>query len=39
MKAKKILLHASIIRWYLQHDLKLIAVHQLVENEQGKSFS
>ena len=39
MKAKKILLHTSIICWYLQHDLKLIAVHEVVENEQGKSFS
>ena len=28
-----------MIRWYLQHGLRLTEVHQLVEYEQGKPFS
>ena len=38
MKAKKILLYTPFIKWYLQHGLRLIAVHQLVEYEQDKPF-
>ena len=39
MKAKKILLYTPLIKWYLQHGLRLTAVHQLVEYEPGKPFS
>ena len=39
MRAKKILLYTPLIKYYLQHDLKLTAVHQLVEYEPGKTFS
>ena len=39
MRAKKILLYTPLIKCYLQHDLKLTAVHQLVEYEPGKTFS
>ena len=38
MKAKMILLYTPMIRWYLQHGLRLTTVHQLVDYEQGKSF-
>ena len=31
MKARKILLCSPFIKWYLQHGLRLTAVHQLVE--------
>ena len=34
MKAKKIFLYTAMIRWYLQHGLRLTAIHQLIENEQ-----
>ena len=30
MKAKKILLYTPLIKWYLQHGLRLTVVHQLV---------
>ena len=39
MKAKKILLYTPLIEWYLQHGLKLTAVHQLIEYERGMPFS
>ena len=40
MKAKKIFLNTPLIKWwYLQHGLRLTAVHQLVEYEPGKPFS
>ena len=39
MKAKKILLYTSLIRWYLQYGLRLTAIHHLVEYEPGKPFS
>ena len=39
MKAKKILLYTPLIEWYLQHGLRLTAVHQLIEYEPGKPFS
>ena len=29
----------SLIKWYLQHDLKLTAVYPLVEYEPGKQLS
>ena len=38
-KAKKILLYTPLIEWYLQHGLRLTAVHQLMEYEQGMPFS
>ena len=38
MKAKKMLLY-TLIKWYLQHGLRLTAVHQLVEYKPGKPFS
>ena len=39
MKAKKILSHTPLIKWYLHHGLRLTAVHQLIEYEPGKPFS
>ena len=39
MRAKKIPLYIPLIKWYLQHGLRLTAVHQLVEYEPGKPFS
>ena len=39
MKAKKILLYTLLIEWYLQHGLRLTAVHQLIEYEPGMPFS
>ena len=39
MEAKKILLYTPLIKWYLDHGLRLTAVHQLVEYEPGKLFS
>ena len=39
MKAKKILLYTTLIEWYLQHGLKLTAVHQLIEYKPGMPFS
>ena len=39
MKTKKILLYTPLIKWYLQHGLRLTAVHQLVEYEPGKPIS
>ena len=38
IKAKKILLYTPLIKWYLQHGLRLTAVHRLVEYEPGKLF-
>ena len=39
MKAKRILLYAPLIEWYLQHGLSLTVVHQLIEYEPGMPFS
>ena len=39
MKTKKILLYTPVIEWYLQHGLRLTAVHQVTEYEPGMSFS
>ena len=39
MKAKKILLYTPLIEWYLQHGLRLAAVHQLIEYEPSIPFS
>ena len=39
MKAKKTLLYTPLIEWYLQHGLRLTAVHQLIEYEPGMSLS
>ena len=39
VRAKKIPLYTPLIKWYLQHGLRLTAVHQLVEYEPGKPFS
>ena len=33
-KAKETLLYKPLIEWYLQHGLRLAAVHQLIEYEQ-----
>ena len=38
-KAKKILLYTPLIERYLQHGLRLTAVHQLIEYEPGMPFS
>ena len=32
-------MYTPLIKWYLQHGLRLTAVHQLVEYEPGKLFS
>ena len=39
MKAKKILLYNPLIEWYLQHGLRLTAVHQVIEYKPGMPFS
>ena len=39
MMAKKILLYTPVIKWYLQHGLRLKAVYQMVEYEPGQPFS
>ena len=39
MKVRKILLYTPLIKWYLQHGLRLTAVHHLIEYEPGMSFS
>ena len=39
MKARKIFLYTPLIEWYLQHGLRLTAVHQLIEYKPGMSFS
>ena len=39
IKAKKILLYTPVTEWYLQHGLRLTAVHQLIEYEPGMPFS
>ena len=39
MKTKKILLYTPLIKWYLQHGLRLTTVHHLVGYEPGKPFS
>ena len=39
MKAKKILLYTPLIEWYLNHGLRLTAIHQLIEFEPGMPFS
>ena len=39
MIAKKILLYTPLIKWYLQHGLRLKAVYQMVEYELGQPFS
>ena len=39
MKTKKILFYTPLIEWYLQHGLRLTAVHQLIEYEPGMPFS
>ena len=38
MKARKIFLYTHLIGWYLQHGLRLTAVHQLIEYKPGMSF-
>ena len=39
MKAKKILFYMPLIEWYLQHGLRLTAVHQLIEYEPCMPFA
>ena len=39
LKAEKIPLCTPLIEWYLQHGLRLTAVHQLIEHKPGMSFS
>ena len=38
MKAGKILLYTPLIKWYLEHGLKITAIYQLIEYECGKPF-
>ena len=39
MKAKKILLYTPVIKWYLQHGLRLTEVYWLIEYKPGRPFS
>ena len=39
MKTEKILLYTPLIEWYLQHRLRLTAVHQLIDYEPGMPFA
>ena len=39
MRATKILLYTPVLEWYLQHGLRMTAVHQLIEYEPGMPFS
>ena len=39
VKAKEILLYTALIEWYLQHGLRLTAIHRLVEYEPGMPFA
>ena len=39
LKLKNIILHTTLIEWYLQHELRFTAVHQLAEYESGMPFS
>ena len=39
MRAKKILLYTTLIKWYLEHGLRLTAGHYVIEYEPGKPFS
>ena len=38
MKTKKILFYTPVLEWYLQHDLRFTAVHQLIEYKLGMPF-
>ena len=39
MKTRKVFLYTPLVEWYLQHGLRLTAVHQLIEYEPGMPFS
>ena len=38
MKAKKILLYTPLLKWYLEHGLKVTAYHQLLLYKPGRPF-
>ena len=38
MKTTNILLYTLLIKWYLQHDLRLTAVQKFIEYKSCKSF-
>ena len=38
MKAKKILLYTPLLKWYLEHGLKVTAYHQLILYKPGRPF-
>ncbi|XP_057292550.1 uncharacterized protein LOC130621260 [Hydractinia symbiolongicarpus] len=39
MKAKKILLYTPVLKWYLDHGLKVTAFHQFIKYKRGKPFA
>ncbi len=39
MKAKKILLYTPLLKWYLDHGLKVTAFHQFLRYKRGKPFA
>ena len=39
MRATKILLYTPVLEWYLQHGLRMTAVHQLIAYEHGMPLS
>ena len=39
MRTKRILLYTPLIEWYIQHGLRLTAVHQLIEYKPDMPFS
>ncbi|XP_057294628.1 uncharacterized protein LOC130623157 [Hydractinia symbiolongicarpus] len=39
MKAEKILLYTSVLKWYLDHGLKVTAFHQFIKYKRGKPFA
>ena len=38
MKAKKILIYTPLLKWYIEHGLKVTAYHQLLHYEPGRPF-
>ena len=39
MEAKKILLYTPVLKWYLDHGLKVTAFYQFLEYKRGKPFA
>ena len=39
MEAKKIMLYTPVLKWYLDHGLKVTAFYQFLEYKRGKPFA